>query len=113
MAPTIAQMRSFVAIAKVGSFTRAAHAIHLSQPALTVQIRQLEEALAVKLLDRNTRTVHLTRVGRELAPLFERVLQEIDGIVSGAKQLGSKKYGIVRLACLPSIAAALLPAAIS
>jgi DNA-binding transcriptional LysR family regulator len=112
MAPTLTQMRSFVAISKVGSFTRAAHAIHLSQPALTVQIRQLEETLQVKLLDRNTRTVHLTRVGQELAPLFERVLHELDTIVAGAKQLANQKYGIVRIACLPSLAAAVLPAAI-
>ncbi len=112
MNPTIAQMRSFVAIAKAGSFTRAARAIHLSQPALTVQIRHLEEALQVKLLDRNTRTVHLTRVGRELAPVFERMLHELDTVVSGARALSSRSFGIVRIACLPSLAATVLPAAI-
>src|SRR5262249_56089947 len=105
-------MRGFVAISKLGSFTRAAHTIHLSQPALTVQIRQLEEVLQVKLLDRNTRSVQLTRVGRELAPVFERVLQEIDTVVIGAKTLASKSYGVVRLGCLPSLALAMLPSAI-
>src|SRR5581483_6175300 len=101
-----------VAIAKLGSFTRAARAIHLSQPALTVQIRELEAALQVKLFDRNTRSVHLTRIGRELAPTFERMLQELDNVVGGAKALASKSYGIVRLGCLPSLAAAVVPHAV-
>jgi DNA-binding transcriptional LysR family regulator len=112
MAPSIAQMRSFVAIAKEGSFTRAARSIHLSQPALTVQIRQLEEALQVKLLDRNTRSVQLTRVGEELAPVFERLLHELDTVVGAAKEIASKRFGIVRIACLPSLAATALPIAI-
>lgn len=112
MAPTIVQMRSFIAIAKAGSFTRAARAIHLSQPALTVQIRQLEDALQVRLLDRNTRTVQLTRIGRELVPVFDRVVNELDAVVGSARALASRRYGIVRVACLPSLAATILPAAI-
>src|SRR5262249_15855911 len=60
----------------------------------------------------NTRSVQLTRVGRELAPVFERVLQEIDTVVIGAKTLASKSYGVVRLGCLPSLALAMLPSAI-
>ncbi len=109
MAPTLPQMRSFVAISRLGSFTRAAHSLHLSQPALTVQIRELEAALGVRLIDRNTRSVALTRIGRELAPVFERVLRELDAVVSGAKELSDRRYGIVRIACLPSLAAAMLP----
>lgn len=112
MAPSIAQMRGFVAISKLGSFTQAARAIHLSQPALTVQIRQLEQTLKVKLVDRNTRSVALTRIGRDLVPVFERILHELDNVVTGAKELAGKSYGIVRIACLPSLAAAMLPDAI-
>jgi len=112
MNPSLPQIRSFVAIAKLGSFTRAARAVNLSQPALTVQIRQLESVLDVKVLDRNTRSVRLTRVGEELVPVFERLLHELDAVVAGAKELASKSHGIVRLACLPSFAATLLPAAI-
>src|SRR5260370_36701495 len=99
MGPSVAQMRGFVAISKLGSFTHAARAIHLSQPALTVQIRQLEQTLKVKLIDRNTRSVALTRIGRDLVPVFERILHELDNVVTGAKELAGKSYGIVRIAC--------------
>jgi DNA-binding transcriptional LysR family regulator len=112
MDPNLTQIRSFVAIGKLGSFTRAARAVHLSQPALTVQIRQLESALNVKILDRNTRSVRLTRVGEELLPVFERLLNEFDTVVTGAKDLATRRLGVVRLACLPSFAAAALPKAI-
>jgi DNA-binding transcriptional LysR family regulator len=112
MNPSLKQMRSFIAVARTASFTRAAAQIHLSQPALTVQIRQLETAHNVKLLDRNTRSVQLTRVGRELVPIIERLLHELDAVVSGARELASKRHGIVRIACLPSLAATRLPDAI-
>lgn len=113
MTPSIVQIRSFVAIAKLGSFTRAARAVNLSQPALTVQIRHLESILNVKILDRNTRSVRLTRTGEELFPVFSRLLDELDSVVSGAKDIASKRHGVVRLACLPSFAATVLPAAIA
>jgi DNA-binding transcriptional LysR family regulator len=112
MGPNFAQIRSFLAIAKHGSFTRAARALNLSQPALTVQIRQLEDVLNVRVLDRNTRTVQVTRIGKELVPVFERILNELDSVVGGIKKLASKSHGIVRLACLPSFAETILPAAI-
>lgn len=112
MGPNFAQIRSFLAIAKHGSFTRAARALNLSQPALTVQIRQLEDVLNVRVLDRNTRTVQVTRIGKELVPVFERILNELDSVVGGVKKLASKSHGIVRLACLPSFAETILPAAI-
>jgi len=113
MTPSISQMRSFVAIAKLGSFTRAARELHLSQPALTVQIRHLEESLRVRILDRNTRSVQLTRIGRELVPIFERLLGELDTVVSSVHDLSTKQYGIVRVACLPSVAATVMPNAIA
>jgi DNA-binding transcriptional LysR family regulator len=87
--------------------------LHLSQPALTVQIRRLEDALAVRLLDRNTRTVELTRVGRELAPVLQRLLRELDTVVIDTRDLAAKRYGVVRIAALPSVAAGPLPDAIA
>jgi DNA-binding transcriptional LysR family regulator len=110
---TLRQLRSFVAIADFGSFTKAANAVHLSQPSLTVQIRQLEQSLGVRLLDRNTRSASLTALGRELLPTFRRMLAELDAVVTGTRDLAAKKRGIVRLASLPSFAAAILPAAVA
>jgi DNA-binding transcriptional LysR family regulator len=107
------QVRAFMAVARFGSFTRAAQLLHLSQPALTVQIRQLEQGLGVRLFDRNTRTVSLTAVGRELIPAFQRLLQEFDAVVVNAKDLSAKRHGVVRLACLPSFASTILPGIIA
>ena len=113
MNPTLRQVRSFVAVARTGSFTQAATALHLSQPALTVQIRQLEAILGVQLFDRNTRTVALTRVGRELAPEFKRLQEDFDTVIAHTKDLAAGRRGVVRLACIPSFAASALPEAIT
>src|SRR3954447_3084899 len=110
---SLRQIRAFVSVAHLKSFTRAANLLHLSQPALTVQIRRLEEALGVRLLDRNTRTVELTRVGRELAPVLQRLLRELDTVVIDSRDLAAKRYGVVRIAALPSVAAGVLPGAIA
>jgi DNA-binding transcriptional LysR family regulator len=103
------QIRAFATVAQLGSFTRAAKHLHVSQPALTVQIRNLEESLGVRLFDRNTRTVALTRSGRELLPALERILRDLDAVVAEARDVAAQRHGIVRLAALPSFAAGVLP----
>lgn len=112
MNPTLRQLRSFVTVARLGSFTQAARRMHISQPALTVQIRQLEEMLGVQLFDRNTRSVTLTRVGAELVPQLERLQEEMDAVLAHTRELASGQRGVVRLACIPSFAASRLPEAI-
>jgi DNA-binding transcriptional LysR family regulator len=106
------QVRSFLTIARVKSFTRAAMILNVTQPALTMQIRRLEEALGVTLFDRDTRSVELTRVGRDLLPAFERTLQDFDTALASAQDIASQARGVVRLAALPSVAAGVLPDAI-
>ncbi len=103
------QLRAFVSVAQLGSFTRAAESLHLSQPALTVQIRKLEAGLRCQLLDRNSRSVTLTRIGRELLPLLQRSLHDLDAIVADTHAQGAGRLGTVRVASLPSFAASLLP----
>jgi len=110
---SLRQFHSFVMVARVGSFTRAAKRLNLSQPALTVQIRQLENAVGVRLFDRSTRTVKLTPVGRDLAPALERVLHEIDAVMVNTRELASHIKGTVTIGALPSIASKLLPIAIA
>jgi LysR family transcriptional regulator, carnitine catabolism transcriptional activator len=106
---TLRQVRAFVVVARFSSFTRAADLLHLTQPALTVQIRQLEQALGVKLFDRSTRAVELTRTGRELLPVLERLLGEFDAVVVSTREMATLRYGIIRIAALPSVAATVLP----
>jgi LysR family carnitine catabolism transcriptional activator len=110
---SLRQFHAFVAVAQLGSFTRAAKRLNLSQPALTVQIRQLEETVGVRLFDRSTRMVKLTPVGRELAPTLERVLHEIDAVMVNTKDLASHIKGTVTIGALPSLASNLLPTVIA
>lgn len=109
---SLRQVRSFLAVARVKSFTRAASILNVTQPALTMQIRRLEEALGVTLFDRDTRSVELTRVARDLIPAFERALQDFDAALESARDIATQERGIVRLAALPSVAAGVLPDAI-
>ncbi|SFJ88459.1 DNA-binding transcriptional regulator, LysR family [Bosea sp. OK403] len=105
----VRQLRAFITLAQFGSFTRAAGSLNLSQPALTVQIQKLEDGLGVRLFDRNTRSVSLTRIGRELAPQLGRILSDLDAVVGDTRQLAQGQQGVVRLAVLPSYASGILP----
>jgi DNA-binding transcriptional LysR family regulator len=106
-------LEAFAAVARLRSFTKAARALHVSQPSFTVQIKQLEEELGVRLLDRNTRSVSLTQIGHELVPVVERLLREIDGIVASTRALSSRSIGSVTIAALPSVSSTLLPSVIA
>ena len=106
-------LRAFVAVARHGSFTRAAKAVHISQPTFTVQIRRLETSLGVRLVDRNTRSVQLTPIGRELAPVLERILRDLDSALLNTRALSSRASGFVAIAALPSLSATVLPGIIA
>jgi DNA-binding transcriptional LysR family regulator len=106
---SLRDIRAFVAVAQTGSFTRAATQLHLSQPALTVQIRRLEETVGTRLFDRNSRNVSLTPVGRELLPTLQKSLHDMEHVLADARSLSDGTSGTVRIACLPSFAASLLP----
>ena len=110
---TLRQLRAFSALARTGSFTRSAAELHLSQPALTVQIRELEAALGLKLVDRNTRRVRVTAIGRELLPVFERVLGDIRAVAENARELAAGDRGTIQVAALPSLCSRLIPSAIA
>ena len=110
---TLRQIRAFVSVSRLGSFTRAATALNLTQPTLTVQIRRLEEALDIRLFDRTTRSVVLTRIGTNLLPVFERMVGDLDAAIDETKEVPAMTRGVVRIAALPSVAAAILPQAIN
>src|SRR3989442_4806870 len=106
-------LEAFRGVARLGNFTRAARSLNLSQPALTVRIRHLEDALGVRLLDRTTRSVALTQVGREFLPVVERVIGEIAAVAVNAREFAGKRRGLVTVAALPSIASTLLPVTVA
>jgi DNA-binding transcriptional LysR family regulator len=109
MLVSVRQIKACLAIVRAGNFTKASAEIHLSQSALSVQIRQLEEALGVQLFDRNRRRVTLTAIGRELVPRFERIVREMDAVALHTRDLSELARGVVTVATIPSIAAKLLP----
>ena len=107
------QLRAFVSIGRLGSFTKAADALHATQPALSAQIRELEDALGVKLFDRSTRSVTLTQAGHDLMPVVDNVLGDLGSVVARARDVARRNTGRVTIAALPSLAATLMPAAVA
>ena len=105
---TLRQLRAFVAVAEHKQFTAAAKQVHLSQAALSIQIRDLEEELGFKLFDRHTRMVKLTDQGAELLGTVHRVLEEIDNAIRHSKEYLHFKRGNVRVTAGTVISSGLL-----
>ena len=109
MSVDLRHLQAFVSAARYRSFTRAARSLSISQPTFTVQIRQLEAELGVRLLDRDTRSVQLTRSGHDLLPVVERLLREINSVLDSTREASLSKSGLVKVGVLPSLAATILP----
>jgi DNA-binding transcriptional LysR family regulator len=86
-------LRAFVAVARSSSFTRAAEQLLITQPALTRTIQQLENALQVSLLDRTSRRVELTDVGREFYANTQRLLADLDVALASVRQQVTVRLG--------------------
>jgi DNA-binding transcriptional LysR family regulator len=113
MNPTLRQMRAFVALARTGSFTLAAEYLHVTQAALSGLIKELETTLAVRVVDRSTRRIALTDVGRELYPLFSKMIDDLDGALLDIANHTQLKKGVVRIAAPQLMACTLLPEVIA
>ena len=109
---TVKQLRAFLAVAQTLSFTRACERLHLSQPALSLAIKGLEETLGGPLLIRSTRSVRLTPEGEALLPLAKRLLTDWDNTEEELRQHFTLQLGRVALAAMPSIACNRLPRAL-
>ncbi|MGR3747861.1 MULTISPECIES: hydrogen peroxide-inducible genes activator [unclassified Paracoccus (in: a-proteobacteria)] len=107
---TLRQLRYFLALADHGHFTRAAEVTHVSQPALSMQIRALEEIAGGPLVERITGGVVLTPRGRELAAHARRVMAAMAGLEQGLRQPG--EGGRLMLGMIPTVAPYLLPEAL-
>jgi DNA-binding transcriptional LysR family regulator len=93
----LSQLRAFVAIAKIGQLTRAAEKLHLSQPALSGQLKALEESLGVTLFERSSSGMTLTPGGRTLLREAERILDAVEQLQLAARQLQGRAAGKLRL----------------
>ena len=103
------QLQAFIALAEQRSFTRAAALCHLSQPAFSALIGQLEETLGIRLFDRSTRHVAPTTEGQAFESSARRVLAEFDAALTGVNDQLARRRGRVSIALLPSLAAGWLP----
>jgi DNA-binding transcriptional LysR family regulator len=110
---TIRQIQSFLNVAALGSFTRAAEKMHTMQPALSQQIRDLETELGIRLFDRTTRRVELTEGGAEFRNIAAKIIEDLESAARNAQGLAERKRGRVIVAAPPLLAAAVVPRAIA
>jgi DNA-binding transcriptional LysR family regulator len=110
---TLRQLRAFTEVARQASFTTAAKQLNLSQAAVSALVRELERQLGLALLDRTTRRVSLSEVGRQLLQSSEQVLRDVDSAINEAKGLLDKRRGRVTVAASPLVAATFLPGMIA
>jgi LysR family hydrogen peroxide-inducible transcriptional activator len=109
---SLRHLRYFEALATHGHFRRAAEACSISQPALSLQIKELEEILGTELVERSARQVRLTRLGETFADRARTILREVDELGSLARATGRPLSGQVRLGVIATVAPYLLPGAI-
>ena len=106
--PPLAKLRSFVAVANEGSFRKAAEQLHLSPPALSAHIRDLEDFFDLPLFHRTTRSVSLTDDGNRLLVRSRRLLEELEAGIRELKDHASLQRGRVIVTCMPTVASTLL-----
>lgn len=106
---TLRQLQYAVAVAEMLSFRRAAELCHVSQPSLSAQIAEMEDALGVTLFERDRRGVVLTPAGQELVGRARRVLVESDDFAEAATRFVDPLAGTLRIGVIPTIGPYLLP----
>lgn len=106
---TLRQLRYLTALAKYGHFGRAADACSVTQPALSMQIRDLERTLGVTVVERRPGELILTDAGREIARRGEELLTASRDLVDFARHRGKPLTGRLTLGLIPSLAPYLLP----
>ena len=101
-------LRYFIAVAEELNFSRAAERLHVSQPPLSRQIRSLEAELKVKLLDRNTQGVRLTRVGRAVLARSRKLVRDAESLRAEAQMFEKEGQEELRIGYAPSPTAVII-----
>ena len=105
----IKDMRAFFAVVEEGNISHAAQRLDLAQPALSRQMKRLEEILNVKLFERGSRRIRLTEAGRVFYSRVEKILGMVDGTIREITEIGSGDKGSIRLGTIISSGAMILP----
>src|SRR3954471_20576523 len=101
---TLRQMEYFLAVVDEGSFTRAAERLFVSQPALSHQVKALEQAPEAPRLERRPQAVHLTPLGRAFLPHAAAAVRAAEHAGRAARAVGSLEAGELRLPRAPTVA---------
>jgi len=107
--PTLRQLEYFLAVAEQLSFRKAAESCHVSQPALSAQIAQLEAKLGLQLFERGRSGVRTTAAGMTLAPAAHEALAATAAFGQLARSLGAPLTGPLRMGVIPTVGPYLLP----
>lgn len=105
----IKDMQAFYAVVQEGNISHAALRLDVAQPALSRQMKRLEEGLGVQLFERGSRRIRLTEAGSRLYARVEHILNMVDGTVREITEIGSGLAGTIRLGTVTSSGALLLP----
>ena len=107
--PTLRQLEFAVALAEHRHFGRTADAVHVSQPGLSSQIKELEDRLGVTLFERDRRNVRITPSGEAVVSRAQEILRQVDELLLDASLIGGKVHGCLRLGAIPTMGPYLLP----
>jgi LysR family hydrogen peroxide-inducible transcriptional activator len=110
MLPTLRQLQYLKLLSEHGSFSRAAEAAHVSQPALSSGVQELERVLGAPVVERTRGNVQLTAVGAEACRRAEDILARTEDLVEAALNAGRPLSGRLRMGIIPTVAPFLLPA---
>jgi len=109
MIPSMRQLEALVLVYRLGSITKAAAELHVTQSAISLLIRQIEENFQLRLFDRTTRALHPTAACREAVPVAERILAGAQGLSRRMRDLVEIRAGRIAVAVSAGVASALLP----
>jgi DNA-binding transcriptional LysR family regulator len=109
MNPTMRQLEALVMVYRLGSLTRAAAELRVTQSAISLLIRQIEQNFQLKLFDRTTRALRPTPACKDAAPIAERILAGAQGLTRLMRDLVEVKTGRITIAVSAGVASALLP----
>ncbi|VWX56160.1 LysR family transcriptional regulator [Burkholderiales bacterium 8X] len=110
---SLRQIEVFLAVADTLSFSKAARQCHLSQPALSANVKRLEAVLEARLFDRHTRKVSLTAVGREFLQVAKTLTENMNASLERVQDFVAGKRGRLVVAAAPSMAASFVPEVIA
>src|SRR5690606_32547653 len=106
---SVRHLRAFLTLATTRSFTRAAQELHISQPGLSLMMREMESRIECQLFERTTRSVELTDVGRRFLVSAQRIIDELDSIAPALNQASVAQRQTLHVAATPVFAASVMP----